>query len=93
MSFTCPVCLRTSHNPHDEREGYCGVCHDWTRGKTAFCSYYSAGQRCRAIGKVRLRVEVGGHAPQLLLPMCKPHAEHVREVYDRQGFETGVIEK
>jgi hypothetical protein len=20
----------TSHNPNDEREGYCGNCHDWT---------------------------------------------------------------
>lgn len=29
MSFTCPRCLKTSHNPNDEREGYCGACHDW----------------------------------------------------------------
>lgn len=28
--FTCPVCGRTSHNPNDVREGYCGNCHDWT---------------------------------------------------------------
>jgi hypothetical protein len=31
MSFTCPICGMTSHNPNDEREGYCGNCHDWTR--------------------------------------------------------------
>jgi hypothetical protein len=30
MAFTCPRCGRTSHNPNDEREGYCGACHDWT---------------------------------------------------------------
>jgi hypothetical protein len=30
MSFTCPVCLMTSHNPNDERYGYCGNCHDYT---------------------------------------------------------------
>jgi hypothetical protein len=24
----------TSHNPRDEAEGYCGMCHDWTRGET-----------------------------------------------------------
>lgn len=30
MTFTCPRCGRTSHNPNDEREGYCGACHDWT---------------------------------------------------------------
>jgi hypothetical protein len=28
--FTCPRCGRTSHSPDDEREGYCGACHDWT---------------------------------------------------------------
>lgn len=28
--FTCPRCRRTSHNPDDVREGYCGHCHDWT---------------------------------------------------------------
>lgn len=30
MAFTCPRCGRTSHNPNDEREGYCGACSDWT---------------------------------------------------------------
>jgi len=30
MAFTCPRCGRTSHHPDDEREGYCGACHDWT---------------------------------------------------------------
>jgi hypothetical protein len=28
--FTCPRCQRTSYNPNDAREGYCGACHDWT---------------------------------------------------------------
>jgi hypothetical protein len=28
--FTCPRCGRTSHNPTDAQEGYCGACHDWT---------------------------------------------------------------
>lgn len=31
QSFTCPRCRRTSYNPNDVREGYCGACHDWTR--------------------------------------------------------------
>jgi hypothetical protein len=30
-TFTCPRCHRTSWNPNDAREGYCGACHDWTR--------------------------------------------------------------
>jgi hypothetical protein len=29
-SITCPACLRTSHNPNDVREGYCGACHRFT---------------------------------------------------------------
>lgn len=28
--ITCPRCGMTSHNPDDERTGYCGNCHDWT---------------------------------------------------------------
>jgi len=27
MSFTCPVCRRTSYSEEDERHGYCGACH------------------------------------------------------------------
>jgi ribosomal protein S27AE len=30
-SITCPRCGRTSYNPTDIDEGYCGACHDWTR--------------------------------------------------------------
>jgi hypothetical protein len=29
-SITCPECRRTSYNPNDIREGYCGFCHAWT---------------------------------------------------------------
>lgn len=32
-SITCPRCGRTSYNPNDIREGYCGNCHDWTSAK------------------------------------------------------------
>ena len=27
MSYTCPYCQMTSHNPNDERYKYCGNCH------------------------------------------------------------------
>lgn len=27
-SFTCPSCKRTSYNPNDVRELYCGACHE-----------------------------------------------------------------
>lgn len=30
-SITCPRCGRTSYNPTDVAEGYCGACHAWTR--------------------------------------------------------------
>lgn len=29
-SFTCPHCGRTSYNPRDREERYCGACHWWT---------------------------------------------------------------
>lgn len=28
-SITCPQCGRTSHNPNDVREKYCGNCHQY----------------------------------------------------------------
>lgn len=28
--ITCPKCQRTSFNPNDIREGFCGWCDDWT---------------------------------------------------------------
>ncbi len=30
MSFLCPRCGRLSYHPEDERQGYCGACHDYT---------------------------------------------------------------
>jgi hypothetical protein len=30
MSFTCPTCNMTSHNPNDEKYRYCGNCHRFT---------------------------------------------------------------
>jgi hypothetical protein len=35
VSFTCPICWRTSYNPNDELHGYCGYCHAFT-GHNAF---------------------------------------------------------
>jgi hypothetical protein len=29
-TYTCPVCGRTSWNPNDARERYCGACHGLT---------------------------------------------------------------
>jgi hypothetical protein len=31
-SFVCPRCGARSFNPNDVKEGYCGKCHDYTRG-------------------------------------------------------------
>lgn len=28
--FVCPVCGRTSYNPNDRKEGWCGNCQDYT---------------------------------------------------------------
>jgi hypothetical protein len=39
MSFMCPVCHRTSHNPNDEAAGYCGACHDFTGTPQPGCSH------------------------------------------------------
>ena len=32
MSYTCPVCWRTSYHPDDEKYSYCGNCRDFTGG-------------------------------------------------------------
>jgi len=31
-SITCPICGRTSYNPTDIKEGFCGYCCEWTNG-------------------------------------------------------------
>lgn len=33
LEITCPKCGRTSYNPMDIAEGYCGNCHDWTSAR------------------------------------------------------------
>lgn len=48
MSFTCPVCGVVSHNPNDEREGYCGNCHEWTGPLPWWCT---AITRCLDCGE------------------------------------------
>lgn len=35
QAITCTRCGRTSYNPNDVREGYCGYCHDWTSSGSA----------------------------------------------------------
>lgn len=35
LSFTCPVCGRTSYNANDVQYGYCGKCHAFTGGEDA----------------------------------------------------------
>ena len=34
QAITCPRCMRTSYNPGDIRNGYCGNCNDWTSPAT-----------------------------------------------------------
>lgn len=55
MSFTCPRCRRTSRNPNDEREGYCGACHDWTGVPGG--------------GSARRALLVGGPAHGMVMPL------------------------
>ena len=31
--FTCPKCGRTSFNPNDARNRYCGACHKFFEGE------------------------------------------------------------
>ncbi len=31
LSYTCPICGKTSHHPEDVRYGYCANCHAFTR--------------------------------------------------------------
>lgn len=54
MSITCPKCGMTSHNPNDERQGYCGKCHAWTSG--------GSDARCRVCGCSEERACEGGCA-------------------------------
>lgn len=59
MSYTCPVCRRTSHAPNDEQYQYCGFCHvfeeDLALVQAAITQmharYFTATDHCRAHGE------------------------------------------
>ncbi len=36
MAYTCPDCLRTSHHPQDEKNLYCGNCHEFKPGNVHY---------------------------------------------------------
>jgi hypothetical protein len=57
-SLTCPRCGKTSHNPNDVREAYCGNCHTNLRDIAGLLiSFQSADdlQRARRLGYVCVR--------------------------------------
>ena len=49
MSFTCPLCGRTSHNPTDEAERYCASCHAFTDVEPAAAYALLTGESPSAI--------------------------------------------
>jgi hypothetical protein len=61
VPFTCPDCGRTSHNPTDVRERYCGACHTFPEDR-ATAAYLERRERaasdCQAerIGTVTTHV-------------------------------------
>jgi hypothetical protein len=75
--FTCPVCKRVSHNPHDIAEGYCGYCHDWT------------GEGVRESDAwdhpVRFRVWVDGELADETTIVLGTHDEHIEAIAARQA--------
>ena len=59
-NFTCPRCHRTTYNPTDVEQGYCGGCHDWTRPKPGtlpvrFLVYVDAELREEAVASKSTR--------------------------------------
>lgn len=68
MSYTCPYCGATSHNPDDEQASYCGRCHRFDSeggGKSYSLACAQCGHRwgvadiaaaaCSACGGVEVR--------------------------------------
>jgi hypothetical protein len=55
MSYTCPVCWRTSYHPDDEKYSYCGNCHDFTGGYGYGNERYSSSRSpAGSEGKMRM---------------------------------------
>lgn len=48
MAYTCPDCLRTSHHPQDEKNSYCGNCHEFKQGNV----HYELTELQLAVAKV-----------------------------------------
>ena len=47
MSYTCTRCGKTSYNPNDQRERYCGNCHEFMQHEytCAYCTGDLSGDR------------------------------------------------
>lgn len=67
-TFTCPVCERTSDNPNDVRESYCGRCHGFTTSAPPGWRWVRfKGNTCADFGRLisEHELEVGWRYEQL----------------------------
>ena len=57
--FRCPRCAMVSHNPHDEMNGYCGACRDFTGGEQAGPKLVVRGELQTDTGRHQITVTLG----------------------------------
>lgn len=80
-TFTCPACQRTSHNPNDRAERYCGACHRWFAvGSVVLWSN----------GLVEVGSPDGEQIPELEGPLWLRQARILELATDASVFEIGV---
>lgn len=65
QAITCTRCGRTSYNPGDVREGFCGHCHDWTSRGSAAAPPGTAGKTPEELARFQARdaAELARDAP------------------------------
>jgi len=57
--FRCPRCAMVSHNPHDEINGYCGACRDFTGEEQAVPKLAVRGELQTDTGRYQITVTLG----------------------------------
>jgi hypothetical protein len=66
VSYTCPRCGRTSHNPNDVRERYCGACHTFE------------GDEVSLFEEMLMATGVPRHQAHVLLLLAEAESERIK---------------
>jgi rubredoxin len=76
--YTCPACGARSRHPEDQRAGYCGRCHQWTRDPRGPYIYGVGWHPDAVLTAAVVAVPVGWHCRVCTDPIAIGDAGYLR---------------